>query len=154
MGSVAIVATTGCLGGSSGGDPLYGGYEREDLIPGVDAFPDGWEERHDLNEDYVVYGGPDGRVFVGLDAEVLPDVDAASAAFSETRDGMRRPEVHSLGDEAFWDEVDGDYALTVFRHSNALGQTFALRDTGEEVEPDRSRSQRFAEEMYQHWQRL
>lgn len=154
IGSVAIVATAGCLDSSAAAEPRYGGHEREELIPGADAFPEGWTARPELNESYEVFGGPDDRAFVGLDAEVLPEPDAASAAFSETRSRMRRPEDHALADEAFWDEVDGEYALTVFRHSNAIGQTFALRDTGEAVVPDRERSHEYAETMYQHWRQL
>lgn len=155
LGTVVAAATAGCLARLSGAaSPRYRGHERSELIPGADAFPEGWEERPELNENYVFFAGPDERAFVGLDAEVFPDVDSATAAFSETRSGMRRPEDHALADEAFWDEVDGEYALTVFRHSNALGQTFALKDTGKEVVPDRTRSQRYAEAMYRHWQGL
>ena len=155
LGTVAVAATAGCLGSLSGAaGPRYRDYERAELIPGADAFPEGWAERPELNENYVVFGGPEDRAFVGLDAEVFPDVDAATAAFSETRSGMRRPEDHALADEAFWDEVDGEYALTVFRHSNALGQTFALKETKQEVLPDRTRSHRYAEAMYRHWQGL
>lgn len=151
---MTVAGAAGCLGGATGDDTRYGGYERADLIPGVDVFPDGWEERPDLNENFVVYGSGDGTAFVGLDAEVMPDADAAAATFSETKSGMRRPEDHELADEAFWDEIDGEYALTVFRHSNALGQAFALRGAGEDVEPDRERSHRYAGEMYEHWQGL
>lgn len=154
IGFLAITSATGCLGSGTGADPRYRGYERADLIPGVEVFPDGWEERPELNENFVVFAGPEDRFFVGLDADVLPDVDAASAAFSETRSGMRRPEDHALAEEAFWDEIDGEYALTVFRHSNALGQAFALKHSEEGVEPDRERSHRYAEKMYGHWQGL
>lgn len=152
---MGLAATAGCLGSPTGASgPRYRGYDRADLIPGADAFPDGWTERPGLNEKYVVYGGPEDRIFVGMDADVMPDVDAATAAFGETRSRMRRPEEHDLAAAAFWDEVDGEYALTVFRHSNALGQTFALREREGEVVPDRERSHRYAEAMYRHWQGL
>ena len=154
IGGVAVLGTAGCLGSVTGSGPRYSGYERKDLIPGAETFPDGWEERPDLNENFVVFGGPGDRVFVGLDADVLPDVDAAVAAFTETKSRMRRPEPHPLADQAFWDEVEGEYALTVFRHSNALGQAFALRESDSGVVPDRTRSQDYAERMYHHWQGL
>lgn len=156
VGSVTLAGTAGCLGGLASGadDRRYEGYDRADLIPGRDAFPDGWEERPDLNEHFVVYGGPDGRVFVGLDAAVMPDADAARAAYDETRSRMPRPEDHDLADEAFWDELEGEYALTVFRHSNAIGQAFGLRQSKDGVVPDRDRSHRYADVMFGHWQDL
>ena len=153
-GLLAAVATAGCLGSLRTDGKRYAGHDRADLLIGLDAFPDGWEERPDLNEEYRVFGDAAGDVFVGLDAAVLPAAAAAETAFEEAEAGMADPESYALADEAFRAAVDDEYAITVFRHSNAVGQAFGLRRSGESVLPDGDRSLRYAEAMFTHWMGL
>ena len=150
-GLLALATTAGCVGSLGTDGRRYAGHDRADLLLGVEAFPDGWEERPDLNDSYDVFGDAAGDVFVGLDAAVLADAGAAESTFEEARAGMSGSESHALADEAFLAAVDGEYAITVFRHSNAVGQSFGLRRSGKSILPDRERSKRYAEAMYSHW---
>jgi len=178
MGVTAgILITSGCIGGqeesqetednqtedgsskeTSGqttDEPLYEIGAQGDLLLSVDAFPEGWEQIEMANSDdttaEATFSNADGTLSVYMSASILDSVAGTKEAFERYKSRFREPQELETGDESFWDTRE-DQALTVFRHSNALGEVRAARITREGQEPNISRSQNYALDLYNHWQ--
>jgi len=130
---------------------LYSEDDREEMIPSGDIFPEGWGEVD--NEDWeAAYNNEDGTIFVLFDVAIANTVEEAKQGFERLRQRYD-PNEYPVADEGFWAER-ADNARTIFRHSNAIGQAAAGRESNFEIVPDPGRSQRYAEEMYARWQAL
>lgn len=151
-----IASLSGCVGSDGGNGeesgPEYEEGDRDGMVLTIDAFPDGWTRDDDFNENFdASYLSEDESVVVLARVEIEDSVDAAKESFESSESGTRDPQDYDIGDEAFWDTRNDEYAATVFRHSNAVGQVAALRESGTEVVPDQSRSQEYAQKMFEQW---
>lgn len=131
---------------------LYSESDREGMIPGVDIFPDGWKEADPGEEWDAGFSNEDETILVGLGIRIEDTVDGAKEEFEKAKAGFEAND-YPIADEAFWAER-ADNARTFFRHSNAMGQAVAGRQSGDGMIPDTGRAQRYAEEMYNHWETL
>lgn len=147
-------SASGCLGSITGGADRYAGYTRVDLIPGIDVFPDDWREYPGMNDDYDVYGNADETIFVGFDARVFDGDEDVDEEWETLQQKYRDPQEYDLAGEAFWAEYQDEVAVVFFRHSNAFGSTFAVRQSGLEAVPDRGRALDYAEVQFEHWRDL
>lgn len=140
-------------GGDGSTEPLYNEGDHKDLLLTLDDFPEGWTRDDELNENFdAVFLNDDRTILVMPLVEIEPDIEAAKENYQQSIAGTRDPQDYPLGDEAFWDTRNDEIAVTLFRHSNAVGQVAALRESGMEVVPDQSRSQQYAEAMFKHWE--
>jgi len=157
VGSAAgSLALAGCSGDDSDdsddGGPQYDQDSEEGMLLSLDAFPDGWVRDDDLNEDFDAgFSSEDESVIVLVSVEVFDEVSEAEDRIETIRAGVSDPNDYPIADEAFWATRNQQLALTLFRDSNAVGQVTALRESGTEVVPDQSRSQQYAETMYDQW---
>lgn len=134
-------------------EPRYEEPDEEAMVLTLEAFPDGWNRRSPESDDWDAKFTPEDEnreVLVSVD--VFETIDDAEAAF-EAVQHRYRPREYDLADEAFWGEL-ADYAVTVLRHSNAVGTTAAGRRSGLRLVPDRIRAIDYAEALYERWQRL
>lgn len=164
-GTVGLGTLAGCGGDDSGGDGggsdttddssddnLYQTGNEEELVPnGVASdWPDQDFERNDeINENFLRgFTNPEGSIVVLMDAEISETVSDAEDSFKSSAATASEEEDYPLADEAII--FDGDTAARViFRDSNALGQTLAIRESGAETVPDRQRASSYAEIMYE-----
>ena len=132
-------------------EPIYDPAEKDALIPPAETFPDDWRRNDEQNEEFeAVFINSDGTIAVLIEIGVAESVGEAREAFEDSKALYRDPQDLDIGDEAFWDTRDSQ-ARTYFRHSNAIGVVRAVRQTGIEIEPDVSRSQNYAFDMFDHW---
>jgi hypothetical protein len=132
-------------------EPIYDPAEKDALIPPAETFPDDWRRNDEQNEEFeAVFINENGTIAVLIEIGVAESVEEAREAFEDSKALYRDPQDLDIGDEAFWDTRDSQ-ARTYFRHSNAIGVVRAVRQTGIEIEPDVSRSQNYAFDMFNHW---
>lgn len=132
-------------------EPIYDPAEKDALIPPAETFPDDWRRNDEQNEEFeAVFINADGTIAVLIEIGVGESEEEAREAFGDSKALYRDPQDIDIGDEAFWDTRDSQ-ARTYFRHSNAVGVVRAVRQTGVEIEPDVSRSQNYAFDMFDHW---
>jgi len=129
---------------------LYSEGDREEMIPSVEIFPDGWKEG-DAGEDWEgAFSNESETILVLMGIRINETVEEAKQGFEREKQGFSEPNDYPIGDEGFWAERP-DNARTYFRHSNAIGLVVGARESGLELVPDPGRSQNYAEEMYEHW---
>lgn len=145
------IAVSGCLGSILQNNKRYSDYDREDLLLGPEAFPSGWKKFPEMNEDYIIYGTQEEDIFVGLDAGIHEDRSATKETFNDIKSRYPEAEEYELADECFWVEPNDEYALVMFRHSNAGGAVLGIRQSGFEAVPDRARAIEYANDMFEHW---
>lgn len=149
------VSLSGCSSIPGMGGPKYEDVSAEETIPPVSVFPSGWSRNDEYNENFeAAFLNEDETIFVFFEALMHDTVDAAKESYQSTIEGFREPQEMSIGDEAFWDTQNDETASTFFRDSNFLGGTTSARQSGMELVPDQSRSQKYAREMYEHLQDL
>jgi len=154
--AMAGATIAGGLAGCSsitGGGPEYESDQREGMLLSVDAFPDGWVRKVNDNFD-AMFTNEDESIAVLLAVEIFDEVSGAEDRMETSRAGVSEPTDYPIADEAFWATRNEQIACTIFRHSNAVGQACALRESGIEVVPDQARSQDYAGMMYEHWEDL
>lgn len=155
-GATVLAGLAGCSsitgdGGSSG--PDYESGQKEELLLTLDAFPDGWSRDDDLNDNFdAVFLSEDESIIVLVSVEIFDDVAGAEDRIETARAGVSDPNDYPIADEAFWATQNDQFAATMFRDSNAVGQVGAMRESGAEVIPDQTRSQQYAETMYENWE--
>lgn len=132
--------------------PIYDPSQKPDMIPPIGLFPDSWRRNDEINEDFdAVYFNEDQSVVVFFVVRVGEQVAGARGAFDDLKSRYRDPQSIDIGDEAFWDTRES-VATTIFRHSNAIGESWAVRESGANNEPDVTRSHKYAFETYDYWQ--
>jgi len=87
-----------------------------------------------------------------MDMSVYANADVAADELAAARATAANPRDYPLADAAYVAD-DGEVARCVFRHNNAAGQTAALRESGYDVQPDRTRATQYAEYLFAYWQR-
>lgn len=148
VGSVGFAGCSGMLE-----EPQYEEGSKEDLLLEVDAFPNDWHRDDEINENFdACFTNEDESIIVLLSVEIEEGIEEAEKSFESSKSGFRDPQEIDIGEEAFWDTQNDEVAFTIFRHSNALGQAVAARQSGMDINPDQSRSQKYAREMYDNWQ--
>lgn len=156
--TTAGLSLAGCsdiLGGDGDGGPQYESEQREAMLLTVDDFPSGWQRNDELNDNFdAIFLNGDGSIVVMTMVEISEEVSAAKDRMENARAGVSDPNEYTIGDDSFWATRNNEIACTIFRHSNAVGQACALRESGAEVVPDQSRSQDYATTMYNQWQEL
>lgn len=155
--ALGTMASAGCSSDSDDPEdsPRYEDVTADEMVLSVDAFPDGWRRDDDFNDAFdASYRNADGTAVVLLSVIIEPTVDAAEQRLENSREDFPDPEDASVGDEGFEAVRNERAAFTMFRHSNALGESAAIREEAGVVEPDLTRSRNYAMEMYEHWQRL
>lgn len=151
IGSIGLTGCSGILGGLSG--PNYETDQKEEMLLSIDSFPDGWVRNDEINDNFDAgYTSEDESIVVLMSVEVSEEVSGAEDRFKTAKSGMSEPNDYELADEAFWATRNEEVASTLFRHSNAVGQSLGLRESGIDVVPDQSRSQDYARKMFSHWQ--
>lgn len=132
---------------------LYDESDKEDMLLGVEAFPDGWKEV-DLEENWdAAFSNESETIAVLLSIEVLPTVEDAKGSYDSAEESFQTND-YTLGDEAFWTDRP-DNSRTIFRHSNAIGQAVGTRELSNgEVVPDSLRAQDAASKMFERWQSI
>jgi hypothetical protein len=151
VGSTVLAGCSAALNRFSG--PEYEDVSKEDMLLSASDFPEGWRRNDSLNDNFdAAFQDSDGTVFVLLSVSLFDEVSAAEDGFEDARSGFRDPQDIDIGDEAFWDTRNDEFAFTIFRHSNANGSSVSIRQSGLEVVPDQNRSQNYAGKMFQHWQ--
>lgn len=154
MSALAATGLSGCTSSFNDG-PQYDEDSKDEMLLSVEAFPDGWHRDDDINDNFdAVFANEDDSIVVMLSIQLSEDIETAKENFESSKSSYRDPQEIDIGDEAFWDTRNEEMASTIFRHSNALGQTVAARQSGMEINPDQQRSQNYAGEMYDHWQDL
>jgi len=152
IGSIGLSGCSGILGDDSSG-PAYEEEQEEEMLLSVDSFPDGWVRNDAINENFdAVFANEDESIIVLTSVDVGENVSEAKEAMDASESGYSNTNEIDIGDEAFWATRNDQVAYTIFRHSNAVGQVAAARESGAEVVPDQSRSQQYAREMVSHWQ--
>jgi hypothetical protein len=142
-------------GGGDDGGPKYETDQESEMRLTLEAFPDGWLREDSLNQQFDrVFTNEDQSVIVMLTVDIFEETSMAEDRLSEARSGFDDATDHALGDEAFTGTQNDELAYTIFRDSNALGQVVALRESDTGVVPDESRSEEYAEAMYDRWQDL
>ena len=138
-----------------GGGPEYESDQKEEMLLSVDAFPDGWVRNDEMNENFDAgFTNEDESVLVLIKVEIFDEISEAKDRMETARAGVSDPNDYPIADDAFWATQNDEFAATLFRHSNGVGQSAAVRESGREVVPDQQRSQEYAETMYEHWQDL
>jgi len=162
-GGTVLAGCSGLTGGGGGGTPTetatptapspqYDQGSKEELLLSVGAFPDGWVRNDELNENFdAVFTSEDESIVVLLTVEIFDDIDGAENRMETARAGVSEPNEYPIADEAFWATRNDEIACTLFRHSNGVGQACAVRESGTDVVPDQSRSQQYAQTMYDQW---
>lgn len=130
----------------------YTASDKPQMLLTVRDFPSDW---HKMPDDYnpnfdVEFANEDESILVLVDIDIAESVESAKEIYDRSRAGTRDPQEYDIGDEAFWAEQQ-DLARTIFRHSNAVGEAVALRESGTRVVPDPQRSQDYARKMFQKW---
>lgn len=153
--TVSGFALAGCSdgnGGDSDSGPEYAQGDKESMLLSVDAFPDGWTRNDEINENFdAVFANEDQSIIVLIKVEIFDEVAGAEDRMETARAGVSEPNDYPIADNAFWATRNDQIACTLFRHSNAVGQACATRESGTEVVPDQSRSQDYAETMFEQW---
>ncbi|MDL0140305.1 hypothetical protein PNP85_12410 [Halobacterium salinarum] len=153
VGSIGLAGCLGVISGSS--SPKYESDQKEEMLLSVDAFPSGWKRNDELNENFDgVFMSEDESLVVLLSIEVYEEVGQAKESHETSESGFSDTNEIDIGNEAFWTTRNDEIAYTIFRHSNALGQAAAIQESGVSLQPDQSRSQKYAREMYSHWEEL
>lgn len=164
-GTVGLGTLAGCGGDDSGGgdggsattddsgdDNLYQTGTEGELVPnGVASdWPDQDFERNDeINENFLRgFTNSDGSIVVLMDAEINETVSDAKDSFESSAATASEQEDYPLADQAIIFDSD-TAARVIFRDSNALGQTLAVRESGGEAVSDRQRASSYAEIMYE-----
>lgn len=157
-GATVASGLAGCssiTGDGGGSGPEYETDQKEEMLLSVDAFPDGWVRNDGLNDNFdAVFANDDESIIVLISVEIGEDAGEAKDSYESSESGFSNTNEIDIGNEAFWSTRNEEIAYTIFRHSNAIGQAAALRESGTEVQPDQSRSQQYARELYEHWQEL
>lgn len=146
------VAAAGCTSSFLSSEE-YEKSDKEAMILGVDEFPDDWQRNDDLNDNYdAVFHNGDETLAVLISVEIYESVGGAEDRFDSMKE---RSDAHefSIADEAFWSERT-EVADVGLRDSNAVGQCSAMRQSGLQWIPDRTRAQDYAEVLYEHWQTI
>ena len=153
---VALTSTfAGCTSSFSSDEPEYNEDDHEDLLLSIEAFPEDWNRDDEVNDNFdAVFLNKDETIVVFASVEIDEDIDDAEKRFENAESSTRDPIDYDIGDEAFWDTRNNEIAITVFRHSNAVGQVAAMRQSGMEINPDQSRSQEYARKMYDNWRNI
>lgn len=155
MLSAGLAGCSSITGGDGGGGPDYETDQKEELLLSAEVFPDGWVRNDEINENFdAVFANEDESIVVLTTVEIGEDSGEAKDAYDSAESGFSNTNEIDIGNKAFWATRNEEIAYTIFRHSNALGQSAALRESGAEIQPDQSRSQEYAREMYQSWQDL
>jgi hypothetical protein len=165
--TASALALAGCSGGDDSGNGTNDGtstetqtntgteYEqgsKEAMLLSVEAFPDGWTRNDEINQNFdAVFTNGDQSIVVLATVEIFADVAGAEDRIETAQAGVSEPNDYPIADEAFWATRNDQIACTMFRHSNAVGQVCATRESGSGVVPDQSRSQQYAEMLYQEW---
>jgi hypothetical protein len=156
LSGVLSAGLAGCSqlpGGLSG--PKYEDVTKEDLLLSTSDFPDGWQRDDSVNENYdAVFTNDDETSAVLVSVEIGDTVEGAEEEYSESRNRLRDPQDMDFADEAFWDTQNEQIAVCIFRDSNVLGNTVAIKQSGLEAQPDQQRAQSYAQDMYENWQSL
>ena len=135
--------------------PEYDQGSKEEMLLSVNSFPDGWVRNDDINENFdAVFTNEDESIVVLTTVEIFEDVAGAEDRMETARAGVSEPNDYPIADNAFWATRNEEIACTLFRHSNAVGQACAVRESGSEVVPDQARSQDYATALFEHWQTL
>lgn len=148
VGLVGAV-TAGSLAGCVSGTPTY--ENREQFLPGLGVFPNGWKQQSGVNENYEMYSNEDETIFVGFDAEVYEDNGQASDEYKKAYARFGDVNEYDVGEQAFW-SVRDDYAVFVFLHGNAVAVTIALKQSGLSVMPDPDRAITYGEKQFDYAQ--
>lgn len=164
-GVAVTTALAGCFGGNSNsGDtrPQYHEDDHEAMLLSIDDFPDGWARDDEVNDNFdAVFRNEDETITVLPIVEIEADEAAAQDNFEDSKSGTRDysiedeavcPVDYNIGDEASWDTRNNEMAITLFRHSNAVGQVAATRQSRTEVQPDQARSQTYTMTMFEGWE--
>lgn len=157
LATTATVSAVGLAGCSSGGStgPQYETNMKDQMLLSTNAFPDGWERDEDFNENFdVSFFSEDESIIVLISVEIFEDITSAEDRMETSRAGVSEANDYPIADEAFWATRNEELACTLFRHSNAVGQSCATRQSGMDVNPDQARSQDYATEMYEQWGEL
>jgi len=126
-----------------------------DLTLSESDFPEGWTRDDSLNDNFdagFINGDQTGVVLNSI--ELGTTVAQAKSGFETTKANFGDLNDVSLGDESFWALRGEQYAATVVRDSNVIGQTAAVTQSGEELVPDEERAQTYAQVMVENWQAL
>lgn len=153
--TISGAGLAGCSSSTDSGEPAYDSSQAEEMLLSVDAFPDGWKRKDELNTDFdrVFISGNQSRAVL-LKIDILEKVGKAKENFQASKSEYSDPQNIDIGKEAFWDTQNEEIAYTIFRDSNAIGQVAALQISGAGSKPDKQKSQKYAREMYRHWQAL
>jgi len=138
-------------GDTADSGPQYSQNSKEDMLLSVSAFPEGWFRNDGLNEEFdAIFLSADESIIVLTTVEIFDDIEGAENRIETAQAGVSEPNDYPIADEAFW-AVQNELACTMFRHSNAVGQACAVRESGADVVPDQQRSQQYAQEMFDQW---
>ncbi|UHQ98665.1 hypothetical protein HYG81_22090 (plasmid) [Natrinema zhouii] len=169
LGSGVTVATAlaGCSGSNtSSGDtePQYHEDDHEAMLLSIDDFPDGWTRDDEVSDDFdAAFLNEDETITVLPLVEIEADETAAQDTFEDSKSSTRDysiedeavcPVDYNIGDEASWDTRNDEMAITLFRHSNAVGQVAATRQYRTEVQPDQAHSQTYTTTMFEGWKNV
>jgi hypothetical protein len=126
-----------------------------DLTLAESDFPENWTRDDSLNDDFdAAFINGDQTSVVLNSIELGATVAQAKSGFETTKANFGELNDVALGDEAFWAFRGEQYAATVVRDSNVIGQTAAVTQSGEELTPDEQRAQTYAQVMVENWQSL
>lgn len=149
----AMAALAGCLGGE---DAIYEEGNESDLVPNGPG--DDWGDEDLIRDDEFnphfdrVFRTPETDLVLLMSAEIYEDIEAAEDSFESSKATAADDEEYPLADEAFISD-DGEVATCLWRHSNAIGQVAAVRESATGVTPDRQRASSYAETMFEnHWE--
>lgn len=149
IGATTAMALAGCTGEDS---YLYEGYDRADLIPGLQVLPDGWQEAEDDSDrEFEFFRNEDNTKSAGFDAEVHDTSAKAADALKKLRSQYMDNRDYELGERSFWTEYDDTLAVVAWQHSNALGMVVATGQQGTGFVPDRETAFDTAEKTLDFW---
>lgn len=154
IASVALASTAGCSSIESLTGPKYEDVNEQDMYLDESDFPDNWKKFPEINEEYTIYGTEVDRIYVGQDIAIYDSEKDAQNSFKKMEQSFQDLNYYELASDAFWVLTEDDFAIFIFRDSNALGQVVAIKQSGLEAQPDRQRAINYAEMMHEHWQTL
>lgn len=155
VGSLAGCSEATSLGTPTSEPTLYEQSDEDDMVLGLDAFPEGWTTADPDEVDDgidVIYTNGEGSAGVWMGVEVFETIDGARERYEGAKERTDSND-YSLADAAAWGERS-DSAYVLFRHSNAFGQCWGRRQSGTKYVPDVTRAQDYAGEILNHWKSL